>query len=144
MTFHDLPFLNACLNGSSAVCLLFGWQAARRGQVPRHRGFMIAALTLSALFLASYLVYHAQAGTTRFVGPAPVRALYLAILGTHTVLAAIVPVLVAVTLNHALRARFDRHRKIARWTMPVWLYVSVTGVIVYLMLYQWFPSRQVL
>lgn len=141
MTIHDLPLLNACLNGSSAACLLGGYLAIRNRNVARHRAFMTAALVLSVLFLTSYLIYHAQAGTTRFVGPPPVRTFYLAILGTHTVLAALVPFLVVLTVNHALRERIDRHRRIARWTLPIWLYVSVTGVFVYLMLYQWYPSR---
>lgn len=138
---HQLPLVNACLNASSALLLVMGWLAIRSRNIPRHRAFMIAALVTSVLFLVSYLVYHAQVGTTRFAGPPPWRAIYLAILGTHTVLAAAVPFLAIITLNHALRERFDRHRRIARWTLPVWLYVSVTGVLVYLMLYQWFPSR---
>lgn len=141
MTYHDLPLLNACLNGSSAVCLLIGFRAIRAKKVAGHRAAMIGALVLSLLFLTSYLIYHAQVGTTRFVGTPLVRTVYLTILGTHTVLAAVLPVLVILTLNHALRERFDRHRRIARWTLPIWFYVSVTGVIIYLMLYQWFPSR---
>lgn len=141
MTIRDLPLLNACLNASSALCLLFGYASIRAQRIPQHRLGMTAALGLSLAFLASYLIYHAKVGTTRFVGPPAARAIYLAILGTHTVLAVAVPFLAAITLNHALRARFDRHRRIARWTLPIWLYVSVTGVLVYLMLYRWFPSR---
>lgn len=138
---HQLPLVNACLNGSSALLLLLGYASIRQKNIPRHRFFMFAALAMSVLFLASYLYYHAQVGTTRFVGPPLARTIYLVILGTHTVLATAVPVLAILTLNHALRERFDRHRRIARWTLPIWLYVSVTGVLVYLMLYQWYPSR---
>ena len=138
---HQLPLVNACLNGSSAALLLLGYISIRQKNIPRHRFFMFAALAMSVLFLVSYLYYHAQVGTTRFVGPPLARTIYLVILGTHTVLAAAVPFLAVITLNHALRERFDRHRRIARWTLPIWLYVSVTGVVVYLMLYRWFPSR---
>ena len=141
LSLHDLPKLNAALNASSAVALLVGYAAIRGRNVPRHRAAMSAALVLSLLFLTSYLIYHAQVGTTRFAGTGPARTFYFVLLGTHTVLAALVPFLAALTLNHALRARFDRHRRIARWTLPVWLYVSVTGVLVYFLLYQWFPSR---
>lgn len=141
LTVHQLPLLNACLNGSSALLLLLGFVSIRQRNIPRHKAFMIAALVASVAFLTSYLIYHAQVGTTRFVGPPLARTIYLAILGTHTVLATAVPFLAIITLNHALRERFDRHRRIARWTLPIWLYVSVTGVVVYLMLYRWFPSR---
>jgi len=101
---------------------------------------MIAALACSTLFLTSYLVYHAQVGSIPFTGVGAVRVLYFAILGTHTLLAATVPPLAIITLRRALRARFDKHRKIARWALPVWLYVSVTGVVIYLMLYRIYPS----
>jgi putative membrane protein len=136
MTLRDLPALNALLNAAAAVALLTGFWLIRRGRWRAHRAAMITALLLSSAFLTSYLVYHAQVGSVRFQGTGPLRALYLTILATHTVLAAAVPVLAIVTLSRALRRRFDRHRAIARWTLPIWLYVSVTGVVVYWMLYQ--------
>jgi len=136
LSVSDLPALNATLNATSAVLLTTGWILIRRGRVAQHRAVMIAAVTTSALFLVSYLTYHAQVGSVRFTKQGPIRAVYFTILLTHTVLAATIVPLVLVTLTRALRGRYDRHRRIARWTMPVWLYVSVTGVIVYLMLYQ--------
>ena len=136
MTVSDLPALNATLNATSAVLLTTGWILIRRGRIAQHRAVMIAAVCTSALFLISYLVYHAQVGSVRFTKQGPIRAVYFTILLTHTVLAATIVPLVLVTLTRALRARYERHRRIARWTMPIWLYVSVTGVIVYLMLYQ--------
>jgi uncharacterized membrane protein YozB (DUF420 family) len=136
MSASDLPGLNAVLNAAAAGFLLWGWVLVRRGEREKHRRAMLAALATSALFLASYLTYHAQVGSVRFQKTGPVRTLYLAILLTHSVLAAAVVPLALVTLARALRRRFDRHRAIARWTLPVWLYVSVTGVVVYLMLYR--------
>ena len=136
MTLRDLPALNAALNAAAAVALLVGFVLIRRGNWRAHRVAMITALALSTAFLTSYLVYHAQVGSVRFQGQGAVRTLYLTILATHTVLAAAVPVLAIVTLSRALRRRFDRHRAIARWTLPIWLYVSVTGVVVYWMLYR--------
>ena len=130
-----LPTLNATLNATSACLLTAGFVAIRRRRVAVHRACMIAAFVTSVLFLVSYIVYHLQVGTTRFPGQGWVRGLYLGILGTHTVLAAIVPLLAIATLVLALRGRFDRHRRLARWTLPVWLYVSVTGVVIYVMLY---------
>ena len=135
MTVRDLPALNAALNAAAAVALLVGYALIRRRNWRAHRVAMIAALALSTAFLASYLTYHSQVGSVRFQGHGWVRGLYLGILATHTVLAATVPVLALVTLSRALRRRFDRHRAIARWTLPIWLYVSVTGVVVYWMLY---------
>jgi uncharacterized membrane protein YozB (DUF420 family) len=137
----DLPALNAVLNGTSAVLLLAGWRQIRGRRVPPHRAFMIAAICVSAAFLASYLTYHSLHGSTRFLAQGPIRAVYMTVLATHTVLAAVVVPLVVVTFTFALRARFDRHRRWARVTFPIWLYVSVTGVLIYLMLYQWFPSQ---
>lgn len=131
-----LPTVNAALNATTTALLCAGWVAIRRGNRRVHRGFMLAALATSALFLTSYLLYHAQAGSRRFVGPEAVRTVYLGILLTHTVLAVVLVPLVATTLIRALRERFDRHRQLARWTLPVWLYVSVTGVVVYWMLYR--------
>lgn len=131
-----LPAFNAGINSVVTVLLVTGWMLIRRRRIAAHRACMIAAVALSALFLASYLVYHYQVGSVRFQGTGPVRTLYFAILISHTVLAAAVPFLVGITLVRALRRRFVRHRAIARWTLPIWLYVSVTGVLVYLMLYR--------
>lgn len=131
-----LPAVNASLNATSAIFLLIGWRFIRRKDMRRHRWCMIAAFVASALFLTSYLVYHANVGSVPFSGSGPIRAIYLAILMTHIVLAAIILPLALITLSRALSRRFDRHRAIARWTLPIWLYVSVTGVVIYLMLYR--------
>ena len=136
MTVRDLPTLNAVLNATSALLLLWGWLLIRRGRREAHRRVMIAALCSSSLFLVSYLVYHAQVGSVRFTGQGPVRTLYFAILISHTVLAVAIVPLVLVTVTRALRGRFDQHRRIARVTLPLWAYVSVTGVVVYWMLYR--------
>ena len=131
-----LPAVNASLNATSTVFLLIGWRFIRRRDIRRHRWCMIAAFITSALFLASYLVYHANVGSVPFPGRGAIRTLYLSILLTHIVLAAIILPLALVTLSRALSRRFDRHRAIARWTLPIWLYVSVTGVVIYVMLYR--------
>jgi len=131
----DLPALNATLNATAAVLLTIGWILIKRGRRSAHRKVMLAAFCTSAVFLVSYLVYHAQVGSVRFTKPGPIRAVYFSILLTHTILAAAIVPLVLITLSRGLSAKYDRHRRIARWTMPLWLYVSVTGVIVYLMLY---------
>ncbi len=142
-----LPVANACLNGLSAVFLAVGHTRIRRGQVAAHRKCMLAAFGTSTLFLISYLTYHfglayyLHKGPTLFRDPAWFRPIYLGILLTHTVLAAAIVPLAIVTLTRALRARFALHRKIARWTWPLWMYVSVTGVVIYLLLYQIFPQR---
>ena len=136
LTLRDLPALNALLNGTAAVLLVVGWLLIRSGRREAHRRVMLAALAVSAAFLASYLVYHFQVGSVRFAGTGAARGVYFAILISHTLLAAAVPVLALVTLVRALRGRFARHRAIARWTLPIWLYVSVTGVVVYWMLYR--------
>ena len=133
---RDLPTVNAVLNATAAVLLVVGYRLVRARRITAHRRVMLSAFGCSVLFLIGYLVYHAQAGSTRFPGTGAARAVYLTILASHTVLAAAVPVLALVTLSRALAGRFDRHRRIARWTLPIWLYVSVTGVVVYLMLYQ--------
>jgi uncharacterized membrane protein YozB (DUF420 family) len=133
---HQLPAVNAVLNATSAVLLVVGFALIRNKKIAAHRAVMISALVSSALFLASYLVYHAQVGSVRFPGHGAARTVYLSILLTHTVLAAAVPVLALITLSRALRRRFPAHRRIARWTLPIWLYVSVTGIVVYWMLYQ--------
>ena len=136
MTTSDLPTVNAVLNATCAALLVTGWLLIRRRRIVAHRRVMLGALACSALFLVSYLVYHARVGSVRFPGTGAARTVYLAVLASHTVLAAAVPVLALVTLSRALAARFDRHRRIARWTLPIWLYVSVTGVVVYWMLYR--------
>jgi putative membrane protein len=130
-----LPSINAFLNATAAVLLVWGYSLIRRKRVDQHRKVMITAFVTSCLFLVCYVVYHAQVGSKHFEHTGPIRTLYLSILGTHTVLAAMVPVLAVITLRRGLGGRFERHRRIARWTLPIWLYVSVTGVIVYLMLY---------
>jgi uncharacterized membrane protein YozB (DUF420 family) len=133
---RDLPALNAILNATAAVLLSIGYVLIRKGRIETHRKVMLAAFTTSALFLVSYLVYHANVGSKHFPGQGTIRTVYLTILLTHTVLAAVIVPLVLVTLSRALSARFDRHRALARLTLPIWLYVSVTGVIVYWMLYR--------
>lgn len=135
-----LPHVNAILNGSSALLLASGYTFIRRGRVAAHRACQIAALIVSTLFLASYLTYHYQHGTTRFRGEGFARPLYFTILTSHTILAIVIVPLILITLIRALRLDFVRHRKIARITLPLWFYVSITGVIVYLMLYQIYPS----
>ncbi|GIX48112.1 MAG: membrane protein [Candidatus Tectimicrobiota bacterium] len=139
-TLTALPLLNAVLNSASAVLLSAGFVAIRRQRVAVHRGCMLAACATSVLFLASYLTYHAQVGSKPFPGQGPVRLVYFAILISHTVLAAAVVPLAGTTLVRALRAQWWRHRRLARWTLPLWLYVSVTGVVIYLMLYQLYPG----
>ncbi len=141
MSITDLPAINATLNATSAVLLLLAFRAIRRLQIQRHRGLMIAAASVSAAFLACYLYYHAHVGSVRFTGQGPVRTLYFTILISHTILAVAIVPLVLRTLYLGLRRRDDRHRRIARWTFPIWLYVSVTGVVIYLMLYQLYPVR---
>ena len=136
LNLADLPTLNAALNATSAVLLLLGWALIRRRKIDAHRRAMLSAFGCSIVFLVSYLVYHFQVGSVKFQGTGTVRTVYFAVLLTHTVLAAAVPFLAAITLSRALARRFDRHKKIARWTLPIWLYVSVTGVVVYWMLYQ--------
>jgi uncharacterized membrane protein YozB (DUF420 family) len=135
MDVSGLPAVNATLNGTSAVLILTGRVLIARKRVAAHRAVMIAAVVTSGLFLVSYLVYHAHVGSVRFQGQGWVRPLYFAILGTHTVLAATIVPMVIMTLTRALRGNFERHRALARWTFPLWLYVSVTGVVIYVMLY---------
>ena len=136
MTVAFLPALNAFLNASSALLLATGYVLIRRGRREAHKRVMLAALASSTLFLTSYLVYHAQVGSVRFRGQGAVRTAYFTILLTHTVLAVAIVPLVASTLVPALRGRFDRHRRLARITLPLWAYVSVTGVVIYWMLYR--------
>jgi uncharacterized membrane protein YozB (DUF420 family) len=142
MTVHDLPAVNASLNGLSAVFLTAGFVFIKRGNKIAHRNCMISAFCTSVIFLACYLTYHASVKTvTHFVDPAWFRPIYLAILLTHTILAVVIVPMILITLSRALRERFDAHKRIARWTWPLWMYVSVTGVAVYLLLYQFFPQK---
>ena len=136
MSLSDLPLLNASLNALAGVLLVIGYVLIRRRRIRQHRAVMISALVVSTFFLISYVTYHANIGSRPFTGQGSIRTVYFVILITHVVLAAAVPPLAVITLSRALRARFDRHVAIARWTLPIWLYVSVTGVIVYLMLYR--------
>lgn len=134
-----LPHLNAILNSTSAILLLAGFRFIRRGNIPAHRACQVSAVVTSTLFLISYLTYHYYHGATKFPGQGLVRPLYFAILITHTILAVVIVPLILITLYRAARGDFLRHRSIARWTLPLWLYVSVTGVLVYLMLYHLYP-----
>ena len=136
MTVSDLPALNATLNGTCFVLLTIGYLLIRRGRVAQHRAVMIAAFCTSVVFLISYLTYHAQIGSKHFPGQGPIRYVYFTILLTHTVLAAVIVPMVLMTLSRGLKRRDDRHRALARWTLPLWMYVSITGVVVYLMLYR--------
>jgi uncharacterized membrane protein YozB (DUF420 family) len=135
-----LPHLNAVLNSTSALLLLSGFRFIRLGRIRAHRNCQVSAVLTSALFLISYLTYHYYHGATRFAGQGPVRPLYFTILISHTILAVVIVPLIFITLYRAARLDFIRHRRIARWTLPLWLYVSVTGVIVYLLLYHIYPS----
>ncbi len=136
MSLADLPALNATLNATSALLLTTGWLLIRSGRIAAHRRFMIAAFVTSSLFLISYVVYHAQIGSKPYPGTGVLRTVYFSILIPHVTLAAAVVPLAITTLSRGLRRLDDRHRRIARWTLPLWLFVSVTGVIVYLMLYR--------
>jgi len=135
MTVHDLPTLNATLNGTSAVLLTAGFACIRRREIAAHRACMVAALVTSTVFLTSYIIYHAQVGSVRFQSQGWIRPVYFAILTTHTILAVVIVPLVVVTARRALRGQHAAHRRIARWTLPLWLYVSVTGVVIYWLLY---------
>ena len=136
LRLHDLPAVNATLNASSAVLLTTGFFLIRSRHRVAHRNVMVAALVCSTLFMTSYLVYHAHVGSVHFPGKGAARAVYFTVLISHTLLAATVPVLAGITVVRAFRRRFQRHKQLARWTLPIWLYVSVTGVVVYWMLYQ--------
>lgn len=147
MTFQDLPAVNAALNAVSAVLLTAGFIFIKRGHKTAHRNCMISAFCTSVIFLGCYLTYHGylavvlHQGPTRFLNPAWFRPIYLTLLATHTILAAAIVPLILITLWRAKKQDFIRHKKIARWTLPLWLYVSVTGVVIYLLLYQIFPQR---
>jgi putative membrane protein len=136
LSVHDLPAVNASLNALSGVLLVVAYTLIRNRQIERHRQVMLAAFATSSLFLVCYVVYHAQVGSVRFTRQGFVRPLYFAILITHVTLAAAVLPLAIITLSRGLKGRFVQHRRIARWTLPIWLYVSVTGVLVYVLLYQ--------
>ncbi len=136
MTLQDLPTLNAALNSTAAILLVAGYSFIRQGKRTAHRNAMVGAFTVSVLFLVSYLVYHYHVGSVSYTKTGPIRTVYFAILISHSILAAFVPFLAVITLWRAARGRIDKHRRIARWTLPVWLYVSVTGVAVYWMLYR--------
>ena len=131
-----LPTVNACLNAIAAVLLVWGYTLIRRKRIDSHRKVMLTAFATSCIFLVCYVVYHISIGGSKhFEGVGAIRSVYFTILITHTILAACVPVLAIITLRRGLAARYDKHRRIARWTLPVWLYVSVSGVVVYVMLY---------
>lgn len=136
MTVHDLPTLNASLNAASALLLAAAYHAIRRREIERHRRLMLTAVGTSAVFLVSYIVYHAQVGSVRFQGQGTVRTVYFTILITHTILAVVIVPMILRTLYLAWKKRFPEHRRLARWTFPLWMYVSVTGVVIYLMLYR--------
>lgn len=141
MSVYDLPLLNALLNATCAVLLVIGRSKIKSDQREAHKKLMIAAFTVSVLFLISYLTYHYHVGSVGFKGQGWSRYLYFTVLISHSILAAAVPVLAIMTLSRGLRSRFSAHVKIARYTYPIWLYVSVTGVMIYLMLYHIWPSR---
>lgn len=147
MSIHDLPAVNASLNGLSAIFLIAGFIFIRQKKIITHRNCMISAFCTSILFLICYIVYHSyrykvlHVGPTQFLEPHWFRPIYLTILISHTILAIVIVPLILITLSRALREKFDKHKKIARWTWPLWMYVSVTGVIVYLLLYQIFPQK---
>ena len=139
-TLRLLPTLNAILNATSGILIVAGFFFIRRRRIDAHRACMIAAVSCSILFLISYVIYHYHHGATRFQGSGWVRTFYFIILISHTILAVTIVPFVIVTLRRALRRQFARHMRIARWTFPMWLYVSITGVIVYLMLYHFYPT----
>ena len=136
LTISDLPALNATLNGIAAILLVTGYLFIKRGRRRQHQWCMLGALTTSALFLVSYVTYHLHAGSRPFPGQGPIRVVYFAILITHVILAAVIVPLALLTAVRGLKSQFDKHVRIARWTFPVWVYVSVTGVVIYLMLYE--------
>lgn len=141
MDYSKLPHLNALLNATSGLLLLAGFYFIRRRRITAHLRCMTAAIVVSCIFLISYLTYHYNHGSTRFMGQGLIRPAYFTILLSHTILAVVIVPLIIVTLRRAWRGDFRRHSRIARWTFPLWLYVSVTGVMVYLLLYQIYPSR---
>ena len=141
MSLSDLPAVNACLNGASTVLLTLGYIYIKQAKKVAHRNCMVGAVITSSLFLACYLIYHYYAGRTTFQNPQWFRPIYLLILLTHTVLAVVIVPMVLTTVFLAIRQRWESHKRIARWTWPIWMYVSVTGVVIYLLLYQIFPQK---
>lgn len=141
ISLSDFPALDAGLNAASAILLTLGFFFIRRKNIRAHKVCMLSAFVASTLFLVCYLTYHYYHGVTRFSGQGAIRAFYFSLLGSHTVLAAVIVPLVLTTLSRALRERFAQHKRIARWTLPLWLYVSVTGVVIYWMLYHLYPAR---
>jgi uncharacterized membrane protein YozB (DUF420 family) len=140
VNYAIFPPLNACLNGLSAVLLLTGFYFIKQKNKKVHRFFMLSAFVTSVIFLGCYLWYHAHVGALHFAGQGWIRPVYFTLLISHTILALFVPVLAIIALTHALKGRFTKHKAVARWAFPIWLYVSVTGVIVYWILYQLYPS----
>lgn len=141
MSLSDLPAVNACLNSASTILLSFGYYYIKNRRQVAHRNCMVGALITSTLFLVCYLIYHSYAGRTVFQNPAWFRPIYLVILLTHTILAVAIVPMVLMTVSRAFRQKFEAHRAIARWTWPIWMYVSVTGVLIYFLLYQIFPQK---
>lgn len=144
MSTSDLPLLNALLNATSGILLLLGHRFIRKGQRDAHKKTMLTVLVTSSLFLISYVVYHYMHGSQHFQGQGFIRPVYFLILGTHTICAAGIVPLALITVTRGLRGQYGEHRRIAKWTYPIWLYVSVTGVIIYLMLYQLYPSGRII
>ena len=142
MSLSDLPAVNACLNGASTILLTIGYVYVKRGNQVAHRNCMVGAVITSALFLTSYLIYHYNAGRTSFPNPHWFRATYLFILLTHTILAVAIVPMVLITVVAALRKKWEFHKKMARVTWPIWIYVSITGVVIYFLLYQIFPPTR--
>ena len=140
MMVQDLPAVNACLNGLSTIFVAIGYIMIKQGKKVAHRNCMVGALTASTAFLTCYVIYHLQTGHTSFQDPAWFRPIYLVFLASHVLLAVAIVPLVIITVFRAARGNFERHKKIARWTWPIWMYVSVTGVLIYLLLYQIFPQ----
>lgn len=142
MSIEDLPAVNATLNGISTILLAAGFIQIKRGNKAAHRNCMVGALVASTLFLICYVIYHKYAGHTRFADPAWFRPIYLFVLATHVPLAALQVPLILITFSHAVRGQFETHKRFARWTYPIWMYVSVTGVLIYVLLYQVFPQAR--
>jgi len=142
MTIQDLPLINACLNGLATIFLILGFVFIKKGNKESHKKCMISAFVTSALFLTCYLIYHFSTGATSFDKAHWFRPIYLVILSTHVVLAVVILPLIFMTFSRALKARYELHKKIARWTWPLWMYVSITGVLIYLLLYQIFPQQK--
>jgi putative membrane protein len=139
LSVDNLPALNAVLNGTAGILLVIGYFYIRQGNMAAHKKVMISAFVVSSIFLISYLIYHAHAGSTKFLGTGFIRPVYFSILISHIILAAVIVPMAIITMFRGLKARYDKHKRIARWTLPVWLYVSVTGVIIYVMLYHLYP-----